>query len=128
MLLTLALALPTLAVGGCAMTGGGQGEDADAQGPQRYPVVVRNDNFQDVRVRLIFRNGTRFPVGVGRSLATTRLRVASELLLQDEFYVQLDLIGGGGYVLPDPIDFPADAASLEIYVRPVVEQSYASVR
>lgn len=91
-------------------------------------MVVRNDNFLDARLHLVYRTGLRHPLGVARAYATTRLETPRDLLLQDEFRLRVSLVGGGSYLIPDLVDFPPEAARLEVLVRPVLEQSYASVR
>lgn len=96
--------------------------------PDRYPVRVLNDNFLNVRVDLVYRTGTRTHLGTALSFVETRVRPAADVLLRDEFFVELDLVGGATYRVPDPVDFPKNAVGLDVYVRPVLEQSYVSVR
>jgi hypothetical protein len=96
--------------------------------PDRYPVRVLNDNFLNVRVDLVYRTGTRTHLGTALSFVETRVRPSADVLLRDEFFVELDLVGGATYRVPDPVDFPENAVGLDVYVRPVLEQSYVSVR
>lgn len=122
--LCLVLLLAALSVA-CATLG--SGED-DASLPDRFTVRILNDNFLNVRVDLVYRTGTRIHLGTVLSYVETRLQPAADVLLQDEFFVELDLVGGSTYRVPDPVDFPPDAAALEVFVRPVLEQSYVSIR
>ena len=120
-LLLLLLAAPA----GCAFLG--SPEESPSR-PERYTVRILNDNFLNVRVDLVYRTGNQTHLGTVLSYVETRLRPAADVLLQDEFFVELDLVGGETYRVPDLVNFPENAAALEIYVRPVLEQSYASVR
>lgn len=124
-----AMAVPVVATlllgaGGCAARSGPERSAT----PRSYPVVVQNDNFLDVRLHLVYRTGVRHPLGTARAYAVTRLEGDAALLLHGEFRILLDLVGGTGYLVPDLVDFPEEAEALLVRVRPVLEQSYTSVR
>lgn len=107
-ILLLALAL---GLGGCGAGYADNPFDQQAGGEETIQVTIRNRNFNDATVRIIWSGGYRERLGqvTGASNETFTIRMRSERIS-----FEIDFIGGGGYTTGSINVSPGDHVRYDI--------------
>lgn len=91
-------------------------------------MIVQNDNFADVHVFIVGRDGDRNDLGLASSFGETRFRVPLDRLTRDPFGVLIDPVGGGQSKLISDIYFPSDAGALKVVVGAEIGLSHIVIQ
>lgn len=91
-------------------------------------MIVQNDNFADVHVYILGRDGGRSDLGLASSFGESRFRVPVDRLIRSPFGVLIDPVGGGQSKLISDIHFPENAKILKVVVGAEIGLSHVVIQ
>lgn len=114
-------------LGAACWTGGSTSAEDGPESAHR-PVIVQNDNFADVHVYIVGRDGGRNDLGLASAFGESRFRVPLDRLTRNPIGVLIDPVGGGRSKLIPDIYFPEDADALKVVVGAQIDLSHVVIQ